>query len=130
MIKEEDALRAYARMLNRLDADELAPLLAEDFRYASQSVFAEIGSKAEYMTYISGKLASIRSSGQLVRAEMGAVQALGRLRPCVLVAQGDQEGPVALVLAEVAGDRVRRLDMCTVVPHLSTAVRSGEYPGS
>ena len=130
MITEQDALRAYAHMLNKLDQNQLEPLLAEDFRYASQSVFAEIGSKAEYMTYISGKLATIRSSGHVVRAEMGTVNAFGRMRPCVLVAQGDQPEPVALVLAEVAGGVIQRLDMCTVAPHPSTATRSGDYPGA
>ena len=32
----EDGLRAYARMLNTLDIEAFAPLIADDFRYASQ----------------------------------------------------------------------------------------------
>ena len=38
----EQALRAYATMMNTLDASQLEPLLADDFHYASQWVFDEI----------------------------------------------------------------------------------------
>jgi hypothetical protein len=34
-------------MVNTLDASHLEPLLADDFHYASQWVFAEMESKAE-----------------------------------------------------------------------------------
>jgi hypothetical protein len=47
--------------------------------------------------------------------------------PCVVLAQGDKENLVALVLAEVEGDLISRLDMC-IVPTPQSAVRSGEYP--
>ena len=39
------ALWAYAEMMNTLDADRLAALLAYEFHYASQSVFAESTSR-------------------------------------------------------------------------------------
>jgi hypothetical protein len=44
MLTLDEALRSYAAMMNRLDADQLAPLLADDFHYASQWVFAEMTS--------------------------------------------------------------------------------------
>lgn len=48
-LTEERALRAYASMMNNLDASHLETLLADDFHYASQWGFAEIESKASYM---------------------------------------------------------------------------------
>jgi hypothetical protein len=61
-----DGLRAYAAMMNRLDAAPLEPLLAPDFSYASQWVFAEIRSRDEYLAYIRPKLETFRSSGASV----------------------------------------------------------------
>jgi hypothetical protein len=34
-LNAEQALRAYARMINRRDVSALAPLLADEFHYAS-----------------------------------------------------------------------------------------------
>lgn len=39
----EQALRDCATMMNTLDASCLAPLLADDFHYASQWVFGALG---------------------------------------------------------------------------------------
>ena len=62
-LTKEQALRAYATMMNTLDVSCLAPLLADDFHYASQWVFAEIESKPAYLEYIVPKLDAIRKSG-------------------------------------------------------------------
>ena len=48
----EDGLRAYARMLNTLDIEAFAPLIADDFQYASQKVLDEITSKGEFLEYM------------------------------------------------------------------------------
>jgi len=69
----ERALRAYATMMNTLDSSCLEPLLADDFHYASQWVFAEIESKKAYLEYIAPKLDAIRKSGSVVWAEMGSL---------------------------------------------------------
>ncbi|MFN9939487.1 MAG: hypothetical protein ACK56I_08425 [bacterium] len=53
-------LRAYATMMNTLDASALELLLADDFHYASQWVFDEIKSKDAYLEYITAKLEPIR----------------------------------------------------------------------
>ena len=73
-LTREQALRAYATAVNRLDANHLLPLLAPDFHYASQRVFSEITSKAEFAGYFIGKLDAIRRSGQRVWAEMGHLE--------------------------------------------------------
>jgi hypothetical protein len=122
----EEALWAYAAMMNTGDVSILEPLLAEEFHYASQRVFAEIESKAEYMAYIKPKLAAVRASGGRVWAEMGELDC-DFPGPCVVLAQGDQDNLVALVLAQVDAGRITRLDLC-IAPSPHLAKRTGEYP--
>jgi len=123
----EDALRAYAWMINTLDTSHLEPLLAEDFHYASQWVFSEITSKTDYLAYITPKLSAIRSSGTEVWAEMGVLDR-ELPGPCVVLAQGDKEKLAAVVLAGVEGGKIKRLDLCGA-PSPHSARRSGIYPG-
>jgi hypothetical protein len=128
MLTEKNALLAYARMLNTLWVGQLEPILAEDFHYTSQAVFQELTSKAEFLDYMTRKLETIRLARIPLFAELGEVDVSGSMRPCVIVAQGDKESLEALVLAEVDDGRLKRLDMCVVAPHPSTAQRSGRYP--
>lgn len=124
---EEQALRAYATMMNTLDASPLEPLLADDFHYASRWVLAEIESKTAYMEYIVQKLEAIRKSGATVWAEMGSLDR-GLPGPCVVMAQGEKDNVVALVLAKVEDGKLKRLDLCEV-PSPRSARRTGDYPG-
>jgi hypothetical protein len=121
-LTEEDALRAYARMMNTLSAEHIAPLLSDDFRYASQWVFDEIESPEAFLEYIGTKLDSIRNSNAQVWAEMGTCP-----RDCVVMSQGTREDLVATVLAEVKAGKIVRFDMCCVPPPES-ATRTGEFP--
>ena len=126
-LTEEQALRAYATMMNTLDAAHLEPLLADDFHYASQWVFGEIESKGAYLEYIVPKLETIRDSGSIVWAEMGL---LIREFPgtCVIMSQDDRDNLLAVVLAEIEGGKIKRLDLCCA-PSPHDARRTGEYPG-
>lgn len=125
-LTKEDALRAYARMLHHLSVDYLEPLLAEDFHYASQKVFAEITSKEQYLDYMRGKLETIKRSGERVWAELGELQAWpGGL--CLVIAQGDKDNLVATVLVEVERQKIKRCDM-RIIPEPQSAKRTGEYP--
>lgn len=126
-ITKEHALRAYSAMMNTLDVSCLEPLLADDFHYASQWVFAEIESKAAYLEYIVPKLDAIRDSGAAVWAEMGWLdrEVPG---PCVVMAQGHKDNLLAVVLAEVEGGKIKRLDLCGA-PSPHSARRTGDYPG-
>lgn len=126
MLDIETALRAYASMMNTLDSSKLEPLLSDDFHYASQMVLAEIESKQEYLDYINPKLEVVRASGTKVWAEM-AMLTHSFPGPCIVIAQGDKENLVALVLAKVKGNQIERIDMC-IVPTPQSAKRSGEYP--
>lgn len=127
MLTEAEALRAYARMLNVSDTGGLEPLLAENFVYESQMVLGPLETKQDFLTYMEGKLDTIRGSQAKVYAEMGTVRAFGKERPCVVLAQHDPDRIMCVVLAETDGDRLKRLDLC-IVPPPSTAVRTGEYP--
>jgi len=51
-LNEETALRAYAKMLNTLNADCLELLLADDFTYESQQAFQPLESKRAFLDYI------------------------------------------------------------------------------
>ncbi len=95
-------------------------MLAEDFCYASQWVFAEITSKREYLAYMRPKLEIIKRSGWRVWAEVCN-------RPCRVIAQGAQERLVATVLVKVAAGRIQRADLC-LVPLPQKARRTGDYP--
>ena len=126
MLDIETALRAYASMMNTLDSSKLESLLSDDFHYASQMVLAEIESKQEYLDYINPKLEVVRASATKVWAEM-AMLTDSFPGPCVVLAQGEKENLVALVLAKVKGNQIERIDMC-IVPTPQSAKRSGEYP--
>ena len=126
MLDIETSLRAYASMMNALDSSKFESLLSDDFHYASQMVLAEIESKQEYLDYINPKLEVVRASGTKVWAEM-AILTHSFPGPCVVLAQGDKENLVALVLAKVKSDQIERIDMC-IVPTPQSAKRSGEYP--
>jgi hypothetical protein len=126
-LTEEQALRAYATMINKLDVSFLEPLLADDFHYASQWVLTEIESKDAFLKYITVKLEAIRNSGATAWAEMGWLD--GDLTgPCVVMAQGDKDNLVTVVLAKVRNGAVTRLDICGA-PSPRSARRSGDYPG-
>lgn len=127
VLTKETALYAYAKMMNTLDASSLEPLLADDFHYASQWVFAEFESKAAYLEYITGKLQTLRRSEAQAWAEMGSLEREVP-GPCVVMAQGDQNNLVAIVLANVEGNKIKRIDLCGV-PSPYSAKRTGIYPG-
>lgn len=126
-LTEEIALRAYAKMMNTLNAECFEPLLADDFTYESQHVFQPLDSKLAFLDYIRSKLITIRQSKATVFAEMGVVVAYGKEQPCVILAQNEKANLVGLVLAKVDGERLKRIDLC-IVPSPEAAKGSGEYP--
>ena len=120
-------LRAYAKMMNTLDAGAIEPLLADDFHYSSQWVLVEITSKKEYMDYIRPKLKAVRDSETNVWAEMAHLEQ-EIPGPCVVLAQNSKDNLLSLILGKVANGKLTRLDMCGA-PSPHSAKRSGEYPG-
>lgn len=126
-VTEEDALRAYARMMNTLAVGDFGEFLADDFIYESQTVFSALTSKQAFLEYIEPKLKTVARANATVYAEMGTVSAYGRERPCVVLAQNDIDNLVGLVISEFSDGKLKRLDLC-VVPSPHAARRSGEYP--
>ena|SRR5665213_51963 len=126
MLSKEEALRAYAAMINTVDINKLEPFLADDFHYASQWFYEEFQTKQAYLDYMTPKLVNIKASGFKVWAEMGHTT-YGNIGPCVVIAQLFKDDLVAVVLVEVEGEKIKRLDMC-FIPDPQTANRFGEYP--
>ena len=126
-LTEFDALQSYARMMNTLNAQPFEEILADDFVYESQHVLQPIESKNAFMDYIVPKLQTVARANATVFAEMGNVSVCGTNRPCVILAQHDKSNLGALVLAEVEGNKLKRIDLC-IVPPPQSAERSGEYP--
>lgn len=126
-ITEEDALRAYAKMMNTLSVGTFGEFLADDFTYESQNVFSALTSKHAFLEYIEPKLETVARANATVYAEMGTIAAYGRTRPCVVLAQSDKTNLVGLVLSEFSDGKLKRLDLC-IVPSPETAQRTGEYP--
>ncbi|WP_455387584.1 hypothetical protein [Petrachloros mirabilis] len=126
-VTEQEALRAYAKMLNTLSVGSFADFLADDFIYESQQVLSALNSKEAFLDYMEQKLATIAQAKATVYAEMGTVSAFGRDRPCVVLAQDDITNLIALAISEFSDGKLTRIDLC-VVPSPETAKRSGEYP--
>jgi hypothetical protein len=125
-LTEIDALTAFAKTLNTLNAETLWPLLAEDFEYGSQRMLADVTSKTVFRTYFSLKLAGLRERRHPVFAELGRITAYGH-EHCVILAQGRKDHLVGLVFADVADGFICRIDLC-IVPDAHAARRSGFYP--
>jgi hypothetical protein len=108
----EDALRAFETMINTLEIKHFLPLLTDDFHYASQSVLAEISSKAEFTEYMTAKLETLKRSGVETTAELGHWSAYGG-GPCVVLSQDGH--PVCTAIAKVQAVKIDRIDLCTVI---------------
>jgi hypothetical protein len=141
-LSEAQFAREFACAWNVLDPERIIAHLAEDAVYESQNVLEPLRGREAIADYLRGKMATIRAHpGATVRAELGYVgDQFGRRvslgfpgqmtgRPCVLVAQGASDKPEALVLLEIGGGQIRRIDLCSVVPEPSRATRTGVYPG-
>ena len=148
---ETAALRAYAVMVNTQSVKDLQPLLADDFAHESQRNFDAYKSKKAFLVFANGLHDALRKSGGKAYAEMGRVvcsQSImtsstaegaesvasmedgtetGYIRPCVLLTHGDRDAPEVVVLAEIAGNKLKRIELC-VIPGPELAQRSGEYP--
>ena len=123
-----EAAVAYARTWNTLDISYLEGLLSDEVHYSSQNVLYELTTKLEVADYLSGKIETVRTAPHAqVFAELGCINWL-RKQPCVVVAQGIREDVGAIVLFRVEDDKITQIDMCSVAPDPSTALRLGEYP--
>lgn len=122
----KQALTAYAEMMNSCDSTNFEKLLADDLVSTSQAVLTDITSKTEFISYIRGKLQTIKQSNATVYAELGELNAYGHSE-CVVIAQGNKDNLVATAFITVKDNKVKQIDLCSVPPP-SQAKRSGIYP--
>jgi hypothetical protein len=138
--QEIDLNYIYAEAWNTLDASLIIPYLADDVLYTSQNVFSSLKGREEVAHYLLGKMETIlNSSDRSVKAEMGfcgsqegyrvMVWAAWENRPCVILYQGSAIEPIALVILETKNNLIQEIGICTVVPHPSTASKTGIFPG-
>lgn len=114
----EDALEAFATMINTLNAKDFLPLLAQDFHYASQSVLAEISSKEEFTEYMTAKLETLKHCGVATQAILSHWSAYGG-GPCVVLLQDGRA--VCTAIAKVRRGRLSRIDLCVLPVVLSAS---------
>lgn len=123
MLTKKDACIAYARMLNKMNTDEIEKLLGDNFRFTSQFVLTDIVGKKPFIEYIEEKLQTIKSHNATVFAELGEVNN----EFCILLAQNTKENLVGIVLISVDGEKMTQVDMC-IIPTTDSVIRSGIYP--
>lgn len=139
-MNELDLVRLYAKSWNNLKFEIIEPFLSKDVVYESQQVFDALVGKEAVSDYLKGKMETIKVHILTadVYAEVGYCGSQGgrrvqvssdyQERPCVLMAQGNKDIPLAVVLLETENDKIQRIDICTVAPLPSSAERTGEYP--
>jgi len=137
---ESELVMVLAKAWNTLDSSLLAPYLADGVVYESQQVLAPLVGKEAVLDHLHQKMLSLRDApaDRKYYCEIGncgsqrgmrvMVMSAVEGKPCVVLAIGNRDKPVALVLLETADCLIKRVDISTVVPHPSTAIRSGEYP--
>ena len=131
-LTEEDALRAFARMMHTLSVAPIEPLLHDLIHYEAQWNYhtyaqvwcpREVATKEDYIAYIKPRLERIRSSGIPIYAEMGRLPE----GPCVILAEGSKDALAATAVLKVVDGKIIRLEVCTF-PSPHDAERTGEYP--
>mgnify|MGYP001411260980 CR=1 FL=1 len=150
-LKEYEALESYARMLNTMNIKHLEPLLSDDFIFETQMVTNPLKSKKAFIEYMAVKLETIKKHNACIYAEMGFINGfpmvfqpsekdiqgksiytsdgIGSKRPCLILAQPEKDNLVAIALAEVKDEKIKRIDLC-IVPDPYSAERTGIYPGA
>lgn len=111
----------FAKAWNNLDSSYISDLLAEDFHYASQWVFAEIENKTDYLHYLDSKFKAIKASDSNVTAELG--QYGGDY--CLVVAQDSNNHTTFFIKTEEG--IMKRADMC-MVPTIHEIKRLSIFP--
>lgn len=139
-MNESELVELYAKTWNTLNPAIIEPYLADDVVYESQVVFSALIGKEAVFDYLQGKMQTIKKTRYKsdVFAEIGycgsqdgnkiQVLSVSDFQSCVLMAQGNPDEVIALVLLETEAGKIKRIDICTEVPHPSSAIRTGEYP--
>jgi len=123
---ENHCARTYAVMWNTLDPSLIRPVAADGIVHEAQQVLTPLVGRNKMMAYLERKMEAVRDEMDCfqVFAEIGEFQE----RPCIIVAQGDRENLVGVVLFEVKNGKLSRIDLCSVLPRPEQTIRTGVYP--
>jgi hypothetical protein len=119
--------KVVAAAYNNLDVSQLVSLLHKDVVYESQNVMALIEGKENLINYLQKKFKVIKDSNNLVFAEIGYLDK-EQENSCIILSQGSKENKGALILIQTIDTFITRIDICTVAPHWSSAIRTNKYP--
>jgi hypothetical protein len=128
-----------AKAYNNLDVSIIADRLADDLVYESQQVLIPLIGKSVVLEYLDQKFMTISNTpGAELFVELAFLDNLEDTmiplsfarqgQPCLVMAQGNRENLLAVVLIQAHQGKIKRIDLCTVAPHWSQARRTGEYP--
>tara|TARA_R110002051_G_scaffold309063_2_gene381458 strand:- start:239 stop:613 length:375 start_codon:yes stop_codon:yes gene_type:complete len=120
-------IKELAKTYNNLNINNIENLFSKDVVYESQNVLEPIQGSENLINYLNQKFETIKKSNNLVYAELAYLDAQ-KEKACIILSQGDKENKGALVLIESADNLITRIDICTVAPHWSKAIRTNEYP--
>ena len=120
-------IKEVGKAYNTLNHNVLDASLDDGIIYESQNVLKALKGKKAVMEYLEGKFATIRKLENHVYAELGFLDE-AKQKPCIILSQGSKENKGALILVEENNNKITRIDICTVAPHWTSAIRTNEYP--
>ena len=137
-MNELNIIRNVAKAYNNLDYKEIEVIASDNIVYESQNVFGALNGKKEVIDYLRGKFKNMKDSNNLVFAEIGILDSqkdsngellLSEGTLCLILSQGIKDNKVAVILVTTEDGKLARIDICSVAPHWSEAMGTGEFPG-
>ena len=125
---EKDAVIAYAKAWNRLDASYLTHYLALDAVNESQYVLEPIKGKIKYIRFLKNKIKTIKNGADDMRVfvQLASIRDLVvKKRYCAIISQNKNE---YVILFQVGNGKIKRIDLCEI-PSAKNAVKTEVYPG-
>lgn len=122
-----ELIKNVAKAYNSLNHDVLVPFLDEKIVYESQNVLKPLNGKNDVLEYLKHKFTTIRNKKNNVYAELGFLD-VAKQNPCIILSQGTKENKGGLILVKTENNLITRIDICTVIPHWTSAIRTNEYP--
>ena len=126
-LKEFDAIKAYARMMNTKNLSHFEPFIADDIELNSQIQSEPVQGKQKFLDHMVKTLEKIADDAPLW-AELGEIPICGRTRPCAVLSQYRQDNMVVSATIDIGGNKVKRVNLFFIPPP-QEAKLTGEIPG-
>jgi hypothetical protein len=125
------AAELYVDSWKRLDFDKFFDELDSNCQYSSQYVFDELDSKEKIVSYLTGKVNTIKNNGHSVLSKIAILKRVASLNPpigtcCVAMYQGGSPDIAAIVFFEIGDGKIQRIDLC--MPQLYQVTIEESYP--